>query len=93
MKVALPATGSLCGGVWVNRNFTKWLEHEYFPSQPVGLAKRANLLGFNNPQEFLSRASASLDEQKLKFPSAERYVISVSGKADFEDVWSHRLYK
>jgi hypothetical protein len=91
MKVIRPAAGRLCGSVFINKQFEKYLREEYFPKQSDNLKATAGKLGYFDETEFLMRVSVSFDEAKKKFPTDGRYQIHVSSKQNYGGFWGMTL--
>jgi len=88
MKTVLPAAGGLCGAVFVNKAFERWLAFDYFPSKSETLGEISGSLGFHNPQDFLTRASVNFEHAKKAFPTDSRYSVQVLGLGGYKPLWS-----
>lgn len=93
MREVHPTEGLLCGSIFINKQFEKYLTETYFPQQSTTIQAQAGMLGFPNEQEFVARASNAFNEAKKQFPEHERYVVSVLGRDKFVDTWSITLTK
>lgn len=93
MRVVRPASGDLCGAVFINKNFTTWLKDVYFPRQEKNLNAVAGSLGFTCAEDFLAAASVSFEEAKKTFPRDTRYNVFVRGKAEYIRHWDAEVSK
>jgi len=88
MQVVRPAFGALCGAVFINKEFERWLTDDYFPSKSETLGEISGSLGFHNPLDFLTRASVNFENAKKAFPIDSRYSVQVLGRGGYKPLWS-----
>jgi len=92
MEVVLPASGGLCGAVFINHNFIDYLTSTHFKEE-ADLNRLAGEMGYDS-ETFLARASVAFEEAKKKFPDGgDHYYVIVHGKFKFRESWTIRLSK
>jgi len=91
MRVVTPASGGLCGAVFINHNFVDYLTSTHFKEEDLN--RLAGEMGYDS-DTFLARASVAFEDAKKKFPDGgEYYYVIVHGKFKFRESWTMRLSK
>ena len=91
MKVVQPASGGLCGAVFINHNFIDYLTSTHFNEEDLN--RLAGEMGYDS-ETFLARASVAFEDAKKKFPDGgDFYYVIVHGKFKFRESWTMRLSK